>query len=314
MKKESSSKCVLCNSKDIKLLEKLNVKDIASIYKIGFGFKPSQLKKNTELQLMQCNKCKIKYFNPMIVGDDKFYNKLQKYNWYYLSDKYEYDYASNFVGKSDVVLDVGCGSGQFAEKINPKRYVGLEYSRKAIEDANKDNLEVYSESIEIHSRKHPKFYDVVCAFQVLEHVPNPRDFIKSCIRTLKKNGKLIFSIPNDETFVGITANAVLNMPPHHQTRWCTKTMQLIAEEFNIKLLDINYEPLSDLHKTWYLRVIVANAICKRLGISAKSVDTRKGYFLINSISHALATLLLPGLEEVSDAIKGHSLTVVYEKK
>jgi len=37
---------------------------------------------------------------------------------------------------------------------------------------------------------------VICAFQVLEHVSNPMEFIQQALRFLKKDGVLYFEFPN----------------------------------------------------------------------------------------------------------------------
>ena len=56
---------------------------------------------------------------------------MQNLEWYYMDEKDEYDYAKNFIKESDLVLEIGCGKGAFAQKISTKKYVGLEFSRKA---------------------------------------------------------------------------------------------------------------------------------------------------------------------------------------
>ncbi len=42
----------------------------------------------------------------------------------------------------------------------------------------------------------PESFDVICAFQVLEHVSNPMEFIQQALRFLKKDGVLYFEFPN----------------------------------------------------------------------------------------------------------------------
>ncbi|MGV2387332.1 MAG UNVERIFIED_CONTAM: hypothetical protein LVR29_00250 [Microcystis novacekii LVE1205-3] len=52
----------------------------------------------------------------MITGSENFYEKLQVFDWYYLEEKNEYDYASQFIKPSDSVLEIGCGKGSFCSK------------------------------------------------------------------------------------------------------------------------------------------------------------------------------------------------------
>jgi 2-polyprenyl-3-methyl-5-hydroxy-6-metoxy-1,4-benzoquinol methylase len=78
--------------------------------------------------------------------------------------------------------------------------VGLEFSRKAKEIAFSNGIIIENESIQSHSVAHPAKYDVVCAFQVLEHVSEIRSFIESSIKALKPGGLLIYSIPSADSF------------------------------------------------------------------------------------------------------------------
>ena len=75
--------------------------------------------------------------SPGIVGDEKFYNALQKFQWYYQEEKSEFKFAKEFIKPNDKVLDIGCGKGAFAKLITCKEYVGLDLSSKASEMAKK---------------------------------------------------------------------------------------------------------------------------------------------------------------------------------
>ena len=96
------------------------------------------------------------------------------------------------------VLDVGCSTGHFlsALKNRVKERVGLELSREHA-DFIKSNLDfkVYSEPIESANVKEGPF-DLVTAFQTLEHVEKPIDFLKGIARNLKSDGHLYLELPN----------------------------------------------------------------------------------------------------------------------
>ena len=55
-------------------------------------------------------------------------------------------------------------------------------------------------------------------------------------------------------------NGVLNMPPHHITRYSDKTLQKIAEIFDLKLLGIYHEAIQKEHIDFYKSTIFGRII------------------------------------------------------
>ena len=96
------------------------------------------------------------------------------------------------------VLDVGCSTGQFLAAIKGLvgTRVGLELSLDAAEFIRtRLDFPVYSELIETVAIKEGPF-DMVTALQVVEHVPDPINFIKNLGCQLKPGGYLYLELPN----------------------------------------------------------------------------------------------------------------------
>lgn len=96
------------------------------------------------------------------------------------------------------VLDVGCSAGQFLAALKGKvgLRVGLELSQNEAEFIrSRHDFKVYSEPIEtIKIEEEP--FDLVTSLQVVEHVPNPINFIKNLARQVKPGGYLYLELPN----------------------------------------------------------------------------------------------------------------------
>lgn len=99
-----------------------------------------------------------------------------------------------------LVLDVGCGSGDFsmriAEKIGTETIVGIErvwpFAKAA---SNKGVSTILGDANNIFPFK-DEMFDVVTANQIIEHLNNTDVFIKEIRRVLKQEGYCIVATPN----------------------------------------------------------------------------------------------------------------------
>lgn len=93
-------------------------------------------------------------------------------------------------------LDVGCSSGAFVRGARAKGIdaSGIELAGPAVASAKSNGLPVEQSRIEDHATDQP--YDVVTAFDVLEHVQDPTSFLQNAKRLLLPNGKIALTVPN----------------------------------------------------------------------------------------------------------------------
>lgn len=307
--------CPLCNSKEIDIVEQIAVKDIAGLYgkllggSITLGFPDKK-----DISLCNCNSCDLKFFHPAMTGSEEFYEKLQKFEWYYLQDKYEYDFAGKFIDDNASVLEIGCGKGSFAEIIVAKKYTGLEFSQKAVSMARQRGLNVINESVEEHAKGNSQRYDVVCSFQVLEHVSEINKFLKNAIECLKPGGLFMVTVPSADSFLPLVRNGILNMPPHHVSWWHDKTLHFIAEMFDLGIVELEHEPLSDIHKELYASTVACIALNDLFGRKRKLIDTSFIGKVVGLSSVLLGKLYSRGINDIKMRPNGHSVIVVYRKQ
>ena len=106
---------------------------------------------------------------------------------------------------------------------------------------------------------HKENYDVVCFFQVLEHITNVHEFLKSSLVTLKPNGKLIIGVPNNNPFLFVNDKYhTLNLPPHHAGLWNKKALKSLEKVFSVKLEKVDYEPLEKTYSQ-FLKAYIENS-------------------------------------------------------
>ncbi len=299
--------CPLCKSEKITLLEVVDKKLLINQYKKLTEVDFAYLIK-ADLEYCECSKCKLRFFDPLVTGDEDFYKSLQKFDWYYLDEKDEYLEAVKYISSTDKVLDVGSGKGAFSKLLPTKNYIGLDYSKNAKFIAGKEGILIENEMIQDYADMYPSSFDVVASFQVLEHVSEPDSFLESKIKALKSGGKLIVSVPSEDSFLRYVNNGILNMPPHHVTRWSDETLRFIAEKYNLQLINIYHEKLQDIHKSWFLSTLIQS-----LFLENKLLDNSFSRKVILKVSNLISRFAAKKLKNKM-LPSGHSVTVVYEKK
>lgn len=299
--------CPLCDSKNIVLIDHLNKNTLVNAYQKMTKQDFSGIV-NEDISYCKCNNCNLKFFSPLVTGNEEFYNSLQHLPWYYVDEKEEYLHAKNFISPTDKILDVGCGKGAFARHLNKNNYTGLDFSTNAKEMAAKNSITIENVSIQDYAKKHPESFDIVCSFQVLEHISDPNSFIENKILALKKGGKLIISVPSHSSFLKYTVNSILDMPPHHVTHWNDEALKFIASKYDLEIIDFHHEKLQDVHKAWFVSTMIQTSILK-----PTLMDYSFSRIIVNIISTLLTKFLKNGLK--SEMLpNGHSVTVVYRKK
>lgn len=111
------------------------------------------------------------------------------------------------------ILDFGCGKGAITEeiiKINPRIYItGVDISSKAI-NVIKKKIKTH-EFIRINNEQKLPFksntFDFILALDVIEHIYDTELILKELQRVLKKNGKILISVP----YHGIMKNIILSL-------------------------------------------------------------------------------------------------------
>lgn len=243
-------------TKNTSLVLKIPVKTILEKYKplnldIARFFDNIQ-----EVEINRCDDTGYRFYYPYsIFGDDKFYQDLQNgIHGYYIEGRWEHIKCIDIISDNDHVLEVGSGSGHFLSLLANRniKSVGLELNSKAAEETRKQGFIVHTQLLEEHALTNENKYDVVCSFQVLEHIANPRSYLLNAIKVLKPGGKVIIAVPNNNPYIfKHDVFHTLNLPPHHAGLWNKETFENLPKFFPVTLNSIFIEPLFD-YKEWYL--------------------------------------------------------------
>jgi SAM-dependent methyltransferase len=306
--------CPLSGSPDVTLVERLDVHDIVTLFrtrmKVEIG---NEFKGLTTIDYYKSNATGLYFFDPLITGSEGFYEQLQKQSFYYPDERGEFQYAARLVKAHQKVLEIGCGKGVFADFIPSATYIGLEFNASAVQRARARGLTVLKESIEHHATTHNGAYDIVCAFQVLEHVSDIVGFITSSIAALRPGGLIIYTVPNTDSFLRWSVNNILAVPPHHVTMWTDQALRAVARLFSLKIIDIRCEALSPNHRGAFLQAMINRSYAIATHQKPRLLNTSLSYRLVDRMLFRLCRQFALFMLPPCDTLIGHSLYAVYQK-
>ena len=186
-----------------------------------------------EMNILQCQACTLGYSEEFPVDTNDVYSD-QDYLPIAISDYQDNaEYRKRRFGLERLsiiaqhlgreqrgarLLDVGCGTGWFLECARDAAFdvAGHELGRElAGFTSDRLGIEVWNQPLVEMAVDLP--YDVITMFDVLEHVPNPKETLTHIYRLLKPGGIALFFVPNLDSlgFKILKGNSSLCMPVEH---------------------------------------------------------------------------------------------------
>lgn len=106
--------------------------------------------------------------------------------------------ASLIVGTPKKILEIGCAAGNFKRNITwDCEYHGVEPVSAAAEKARSNGVIVHVGTYDDVKDELPdNYFDLIVANDVIEHMPQPWDFLRSIKSKMNDKGYIIGSVPN----------------------------------------------------------------------------------------------------------------------
>lgn len=210
--------CQVCSNTETNLIQNTHV---------GLG--------SAEINLVKCKQCGLVYLNPQPTKNEieQLYSDEYFLQWYSTEEKRNFSkqfFRDLFIKNKLIlnagckVLDIGCGMGFFLEVAREwlcevKGVEISEYASKYCQE--KLNLDVHYGTLK--TANYPsEYFDVITAFDVLEHLEKLPDFLSIVKNIMKKDGIFIVLVPNynstvfqmDRIICGLKKAPMPNVPEH----------------------------------------------------------------------------------------------------
>lgn len=171
-----------------------------------------------------------------------------------------YDFFRKFLKES--ILDVGCSEGFLHDKIieDYPNTIGID-----IKPVNKTNLIVSNAELICFKES---LFNTIVAGELIEHLPNPKNFLREAKRVLKKDGIVIITTPNKKSLINLIFKN--NQHKDHISLMSIDELRgIVSEEFEVlKMTFLPYTEESSYGtkhpKLFFLRKIIHYITPKRL--------------------------------------------------
>jgi 2-polyprenyl-3-methyl-5-hydroxy-6-metoxy-1,4-benzoquinol methylase len=196
-------------------------------------------------RIVRCDGCGLIFSNPIIPAEDII--KLYKESGFIAEpqlDNMRRDYLNEFqtilpLAQKDRLLEVGCSNGFFLEEIKKlgfKETYGIEPGQEAVQKAAPTIRPFILNDILRPGLFPDGHFDVVCFFQVFDHIIDPNDFLHTLHRYLKPQGVLFAIHHNIRSLMpAILGAKASTYDISHIHLWDHDTMRKILEKNGFRL-------------------------------------------------------------------------------
>ncbi|MDD3905553.1 MAG: class I SAM-dependent methyltransferase [Candidatus Omnitrophica bacterium] len=147
-------------------------------------------------------------------------------------------YAATEPGSSRL-LDVGCGTGWFLEAARERGYdiAGQELG-KGLAKFTSEKLNIKVWDVPLSEKPDVSGFDVITLFDVIEHIPDPKNMVRNIRKLLKPGGIAMIYTPNFDSlaFRYMKEKSNLVMPAEHLFYFTPSSLRAILEENNLEVI------------------------------------------------------------------------------
>ncbi len=152
-------------------------------------------------------------------------------------------HLSKSYAQNKIILDAGCGSGYGSEmllKAGANKVYGLDICPESIEYCRTHHKQanlVFNVGDLTNIDFPDQTFDLICAFEVIEHIENYKQTMREFYRVLKPHGLLIISTPNKAIYSPWTKKPFY---PFHYHEFYLKDFKNLLQKFQLQKICSQY--------------------------------------------------------------------------
>lgn len=249
-----NDKCLVCGNDNLVDYLDLTDQPLANSYHKG-----EDLKKYP-LQMKLCTNCYHSQLSVSVDPGEMFDHYL------YISDTTKtltdyFTWATDYMLKDIYpasVLEIACNSGLLLEMFKQKglKCYGVDPAKNLRDLSKNRDLEVF---VEYWNKKFSEKFknqvgtvDLICAFHVLPHVPDPNEFVESCVNVLAPNGTIFLQTSQCDMFINNEFDVIYH---EHSSYFTGRSILQLARNHGLYVSSIIK---TDIHSKSFLFSLTKN--------------------------------------------------------
>lgn len=208
----------------------------------------------------RCKHCSFMFAWPFKPGSAAFYSLAYAHQESYVDWKWDFEVSRHSIKtmvtdpQNATLLEIGAGTGAFVGKIKeiipPANILCTEYSdfgRRTINDMGITCVAAGVDELSRHAGD--RKFDLVCMFQVLEHMDKPDVVFEIIHRMTNPEAQVFITVPNDEhrAFYDSLGD-YMDLPPTHISRWTYQSLERLVSRYGWTIAEHRRSPASWLSK------------------------------------------------------------------
>lgn len=223
-------KCIICDSRGVKIKYRLEGRDV-----------------------FECQKCGLE----MLVNHNPFFYNEKYYEKNYFSEGFQdKDFYKKItdklnLGRKEALLDIGCGKGEYLNYL----FENCSHARKFANDlknnlSDKNIVEKIFEG-DFNDITFNEHFNAITMWDLFEHVDNPAELLSKALNLLTNKGKIFIYTVNSDCLVRKIGNIFYRMgykkfieklyPPYHLFYFNEKNLKMISEKLDMDIGIIGYK-------------------------------------------------------------------------
>lgn len=237
-------KCPICMGTDLNLIYPSNFQ--CNNWKDAVPYFLTSRKKSVFGHTVQCNNCSFIFTNPQFTEEEYslIYQNVEGKKALEKVSNIRYQKLRNYITKrksGGTILDIGSGDGTFLSNLPQSfQFTGIEpgahFQNNTLENGiiHSGNFSQISDDFKETWTNH---FDIITAWDLIEHIPDLNDFFSKVFLLLKNDGILFATLPNIESNIAKLCGSKWNLLLlEHLWYFSPSTLNQIAQKHGLKVI------------------------------------------------------------------------------